>query len=280
MRLRPFPRRIPAASRRLTPRRLLPWPLRLLLLAALLVLLYGGLRWGQELLARWREQAVAQQQLQRLRQDMLALQRQLQNQAQATQAAMGPAVAAQQGDGKARPPTETETEDDAGQQPLPDALRLAHAATIAQLQQHIEQLQAENQRLRDDLGFYENLLPAGEGGALSIRSLEAQRSGDGQQLHWQILLMQPRRDAAPFNGQLHWQIDAQQGGKPWGLPPAQRQQALQFGRYQRLEGHWQVPADVKVRSITAIVREGGQERARQTVRLARGQAVKSPAAGP
>ncbi|RMX15369.1 hypothetical protein EBQ34_06610 [Vandammella animalimorsus] len=279
MRLRPFARRIPAASRRLAPRRLLPWPLRLLLLAALLVLFYGGLRWGQELLARWREQAVAQQQLQRLRQDMQALQRQLQSQAQSTQAVMGPAAVAQQGDGKAQPPTE----DDDGQQPLPDALHLAHAATIAQLQQHIEQLQAENQRLRDDLGFYENLLPAGEGGALSIRSLNVQRSGDGQQLHWQILLMQPRRDAAPFNGQLHWQIDAQQGGKPWRLPPAQRQQALQFGRYQRLEGHWQVPADVKVRSVTAIIREGGeggQERARQTVRLGQAQGAKPAATVP
>ncbi|MDO4724900.1 MAG: hypothetical protein Q4A97_09075 [Comamonadaceae bacterium] len=270
MRLRPFPRRIPAASRRLAPRRLLPWPLRLLLLAALLALLYGGLRWGQELLARWREQAVAQQQLQRLRQDMQALQRQLQSQAQATQAAVGSALAGQPGDGAAAP----STQEDVGSQALPDALRLASEATIAQLQQRIEQLQAENQRLRDDLGFYENLLPAGEGGALSIRSLDAQRSGDGQQLHWQILLMQPRRDAVPFNGQLHWQIDAQQGGKPWKLPPAQRQQALQFGRYQRLEGHWQLPSDVQVRSVTAIVREGGQERARQTLRLGQAQAAK------
>lgn len=271
MRLRPFSRRIPAASRRLAPRRLLPWPLRLLMLVALLMLLYGGMRWGQELLARWREQAEAQQQLQRLRQDMQALQQQLQRQAQTTtQVVIGPAAAQRQGDGAAPP----SIEEGSGKQPLPDALRLAHAATVAQLQQHIEQLQAENQRLRDDLGFYENLLPAGEGGALSIRSLDAQRSDDDQQLHWQILLMQPRRDAVPFNGQLHWQIDAQQGGKPWRLPPAQRQQALQFDRYQRLEGYWQVPAAVQVRSITAIVREGGQERARQTVRLGPAQAAK------
>ncbi|RMX07647.1 hypothetical protein D8I35_00410 [Corticibacter populi] len=147
-----------------------------------------------------------------------------------------------------------------------DALAMVDHTTSELLAQQVRDLQAENQRLRDDLGFYENLLPANGNGTIAIRSLQAERRTPTE-LSWQLLVMQPRRDAGTFKGRLEWEVRGQKDGEPWSLPTGKAQQALEFSRYQRIEGQLSVPADVQISSVTARVFEGRQERSSQTIEL-------------
>lgn len=67
-------------------------------------------------------------------------------------------------------------------------------AMIDQLQVQIRQLEADNQSLRNDLGFFERLIPASGGDALAIRGLQAERLS-ATQWRWQVLMIQAARRA-------------------------------------------------------------------------------------
>ncbi|MDV7397216.1 DUF6776 family protein, partial [Arthrospira platensis SPKY1] len=81
-----------------------------------------------------------------------------------------------------------------------EALLTAERVAQEQLSLQLRQLEADNQTLRSDLGFFERLLPA-PGADLAIRGIQVERVAPGQ-IRWQTLMMQATRNAPDFRGTL------------------------------------------------------------------------------
>ena len=141
----------------------------------------------------------------------------------------------------------------------------AEKAVQEKMTSQIRQLETDNRALRDDLGFFEKLLPAGATEAASIRSLQAEMLTEGQ-LRWQVLVIQPVKDAN-FNGKLDLTLNGTLAGKPWTMSLPGGPQSLQFKQYRRVEGVLDLPPQAVVQSVTAKVVEGNAVRSVQTFKL-------------
>lgn len=151
------------------------------------------------------------------------------------------------------------------------SLLTAEKAAQDRLAAQIRQLEADNRALRDDLGFFERLIPSSGGEALAIRGLQAEPLGDpqagGAQMKWQVLVIQPVKNAPEFNGRLELSFSGLRDGKPWSLELPGGGQALQFRQYRRIEGVIDLPPQVVVKNVSAKVVEGNSTRAVQNLRL-------------
>lgn len=129
-----------------------------------------------------------------------------------------------------------------------------------------KQLEAENRGLRDDLGFFEKLIPTGGSESLAIRGLQAELQ-DGRQLKWQVLVIQPLKNAPEFNGRLELSFTGLQGGKPWTAPLPAGPQVLKFRQYGRVEGVFELPPQTVVKGVSAKVTDGAVTKAVQSIKL-------------
>jgi hypothetical protein len=130
----------------------------------------------------------------------------------------------------------------------------------------VRTLEAENRALREDLGFFEKLTPSSGTGAVAIRGLQAEVVA-GTQLKWQVLVIQPVKNAPEFKGRLELSLSGTQDGKPWTMPLPGGGQPLQFRQYRRVEGMVDLPPQVVVKNVSARVVEGSTSRAVQNVSL-------------
>jgi hypothetical protein len=130
----------------------------------------------------------------------------------------------------------------------------------------VRTLEAENRALREDLGFFEKLTPSSGTGAVAIRGLQAEMLA-GTQLKWQVLVIQPVKNAPEFKGRLELSLSGTQDGKPWTMPLPGGGQPLQFRQYRRVEGMVELPPQVVVKNVSARVVEGSISRAVQNVSL-------------
>ncbi len=148
-----------------------------------------------------------------------------------------------------------------------DSLLKAEKAAEARLTEQVKALELENQALKDDLGFFERLLPAaGEG--LSVRGLQADVAAAGQ-LHFQMLVMQQGGRAQPdFKGRFEVLVSGLQDGKPWAPTAPLVAKPLQVKQYLRVEGMAQYPAAVVVKQVVLrVLDERGALKATQSVKL-------------
>ena len=130
----------------------------------------------------------------------------------------------------------------------------------------IRLLETENRALREDLGFFEKLMPASGTEAVAIRGLQAEVLA-GTQLKWQVLVIQPVRNAPEFRGKLELSFSGTLDGKPWTMPLPGGSQALQFKQYRRVEGMVDLPPEAVVTNVSARILEGAVSRAVQNVSL-------------
>ena len=146
------------------------------------------------------------------------------------------------------------------------SLLTAEKAAQEKMMSQIKQLEADNRLLRDDLGFFEKLMPAGGVESAAIRGLQAENLSD-MQLKWQVLVIQPVKNAPVFNGKLELTFNGKLAGKPWtaGLPGGA--QVLQFKQYHRIEGVLDLPPQAVVQTVTAKIVEGTAVRSVQTFKL-------------
>ncbi|UUZ77577.1 hypothetical protein LP414_10840 [Polaromonas sp. P1(28)-13] len=135
------------------------------------------------------------------------------------------------------------------------SLLTAEKAAQDKMMSQIKQLELENRSLRDDLGFFEKLLPAGSTEVATIRSLQAELLSE-MQLKWQVLVIQPVKNAPHFNGKLELTLNGTQAGKPWVMTLPGGAQVLQFKQYHRVEGVLDLPPQAVVKTVTAKVIEG------------------------
>jgi hypothetical protein len=142
----------------------------------------------------------------------------------------------------------------------------AERAARSTLTTRIRNLEAENRSMRDDLAFFEHLMPAGGGGGIAIRALQAELL-DGRTLKWQVLLMQPAKDATEFHGRLEISMTGTLDGEPWAMQMPGGAQSLAFRLYRRAEGAIHLPLQAVVKNVTAKVMDGSATRAVQTIKL-------------
>jgi len=128
------------------------------------------------------------------------------------------------------------------------------------------QLEINNRSLRDDLGFFEQLIPAVSGQGLTIRGLQAERL-DQAQLKWQVLVMQSQKGAPEFNGRLELSVSGVLNGKPWVMNLPQGSLALKVTQYGRLQGVLDLPPQAVPKLLLARVMDGDQLKATQSAKL-------------
>jgi len=231
MRLRFGRRRWKAGAPRMSVRSALPWPLRWLGAAVMLGLCGALALWafefGKDIAGLDRN---AREELERLRAEVITLRADL--------AALS-------------------SEDHTAQSRLTTERSLQE-----QLRMQIRQLEADNQALRNDLGFFERLIPAG-GDALAIRGLQAERLS-ATQWRWQVLMIQAARNAPDFKGALEISFTGTLAGKPWSAKHAPTPQPVLVKGYLRQEGVVDLPAQAVVKTVTAKLLQGSAVRSVQT----------------
>ena len=142
----------------------------------------------------------------------------------------------------------------------------AGKASEDKLMEQVKQLQAENQSLRNDLGFFEKLIPTSGVEGVTIRGLQAELL-NGKDIKWQVLVIQASKDASEFTGVLELTFSGVLNGKPWSSTLPTGGHALKIKQYGRLEGVFEVPVQVQVKGVQAKVLEGSAVRATQSVKL-------------
>lgn len=98
-----------------------------------------------------------------------------------------------------------------------DMLVTAEKASHESLLAQTKRLETENRSLRDDLGFFEKLIPASGVDGLAIRGLHAEMLGD-RTLKWQVLVIQSGKNPAELMGTWNCRFRACLMESP-GLPP-------------------------------------------------------------
>lgn len=145
-------------------------------------------------------------------------------------------------------------------------LMTAEKAAQERLSTLNKQLEADNQRLRDDLGFFEKLIPTVGTEALAIRGLQAEVD-DGRQVKWQVLVIQPLKNAPEFNGRLEISFTGLQSGRPWSGTLPQGPQAIKLRQYARAEGVFDLPPQTQLKGVSVKVMDGNAVKAVQSIKL-------------
>lgn len=152
-------------------------------------------------------------------------------------------------------------------------LAMARAAQN-QLELQFKALEAEHNRLKEDLAFFERLVPV-DGKATSgvaIRGITAELRSPTQ-LDYRLLVMQRGKPAKNFEGTLRLTLSVVQNGRTLQLNFPEAKSAdinnfkLGFRHYQRLEGTLTLPAGTVARTLQATVLENGAVKAQQTLNL-------------
>ncbi len=233
MRFRLLRRRLTVSAPMVSVRSRLPWPLRWLLGAIVLgfsaALAVWAFEFGKDIAGLDRH---AKQELEQLRREVQVLRADL---------------------GQAQSVANTS-----------ESLLIAERSAQEQLLVQLRQLQADNEALRSDLGFFERLIPGSGTDALSIRGLQAERMS-GTQLRWQVLMMQPAKNAPDFKGALEVSFTGTLAGKAWTV--TQAPQPVLIKGYLRMEGLMDVPAQAVVNSVTAKILQGTSVRSMQSAHL-------------
>ncbi|MES2952487.1 MAG: DUF6776 family protein [Pseudomonadota bacterium] len=142
----------------------------------------------------------------------------------------------------------------------------AEKASQERVLAQVKQLEMENRMLRDDLGFFEKLIPSTGGEAMAIRGLQADLQNDAK-LKWQVLVIQSGKNPVEFKGRLELSFTGVLNGKPWLATLPGEPAAIKVRQYGRMEGEFEVPDQVVVTGMSAKVMDGTVVRATQSIKL-------------
>lgn len=235
MRFRLLRKRLGHHTHRMSVGRALPWPLHWLLGALVLgfsgALALWAFEFGREIAGLDR---YAQQELERLRGEVVVLREDLSRSQVVSNTA--------------------------------DSLLTAERVAQEQIKLQLRRLEAENQTLRSDLGFFERLMPGTGSEALDIRGLQVERVADSQ-IRWQALMIQASKNAPEFKGTLEISFTGTQDGKPWSTAATPRSRAVVFQGFLREEGVVDVPPTAVIKTVTARLLQGGTVKSVQITKL-------------
>lgn len=242
MRLRLLRRRLTISAPRMSVRSALPWPFRWAVLAIVLgfcaAIALWAFEFGQDIAGL---HGGAKEELLQARADLIALRAEL--------------ASVKESRDKAQTLADT-----AGT--LVTAEKAAQVGLLAQN----KQLEADNRQLKDDLGFFEKLIPTSGTEGIAVRGLQADMLS-GRQVKWQVVVMQSLKNAPEFSGSLEVSFSGIQNGKPWVATLPGGAQELKFRQYGRTEGVFDLPAQTVLKSVSVKVLAGTVVKATQSVKI-------------
>lgn len=156
-----------------------------------------------------------------------------------------------------------------------ESQRNIERAAQNQLLSQMKTLETENAKLKEDLAFFDSLLPTNIGvQGVTIQRLKAELVAPNQ-VRYRMLVMQGQRGAGEFVGNLQLSVTVQLQGqsqvKVISFPEAGDADSvrfrLAFKYYQRLEGDLNLPPGMTIKTVQARVLEKGQLRAQQAINL-------------
>lgn len=147
-----------------------------------------------------------------------------------------------------------------------DTLMTSDRAAQERLLVQNRQLEADNQRLRDDLGFFEKLIPTAGGQGIAIRGLQAEVRNE-REIKWQVLVIQALKNPPEFSGRLELSFTGVLNGKPWAATLPGGAQAFKLKQYGRMEGVFELPLQAVIKGVTAKVLDGSVTKAVQSIKL-------------
>ena len=142
-------------------------------------------------------------------------------------------------------------------------------AAQTQLGKQVKALEDENARLKEDLAFFDNLIPsASQDNTRLISRFRVDPGALPGEFRYRLLLLQGGQRAQPFEGSLQLVVSLQQGGKDAiiTLPEEGAAQVYKIGfkYFQRVEGTFHVAPDAKVKTVRVRIFENGSTQARAT----------------
>ena len=166
-------------------------------------------------------------------------------------------------------------------------------ATISRFTEQTARLQEELSERNEELLFYEEMLPAGPSGSISLRGLEINR--EGRRIQFKVVLSRNLSEDKPFKGRLQFQAKGIADGKEVSInllpeqltadnrlaePPAAGTKGnnlknmranpildLEFSRIQRSQGLLVLPEGFEPFEVTLRVLEGNNVRITKAVIL-------------
>lgn len=160
-------------------------------------------------------------------------------------------------------------------------------STRKTLEATLQATQSELGRARDQLAFFDQLLPPGPNGSISVRGLDIEQRGST--LQYRVLLMRNAPSGETFNGLMQFVANGLQQGKAVKikLEPAQsgvtavkagdgaavvtaagpNELAVSFEQFQRSGGVLSLPDDFIPKTVTLNILEGQTVRVSRTVNL-------------
>lgn len=145
--------------------------------------------------------------------------------------------------------------------------RLAH---------QVAQLEQDNASLKEDLAFFESIVPGSESvdAGLKINRLRIEPEADSGRYKYRLLIVvEGGRQAREFRGNLQFSLKVQQAGKdvmmtyPKEGDPIPARFRLEIKRFLRTEGVFELPPGVVLKSAEARLVQDGDVRARQALNL-------------
>lgn len=138
-----------------------------------------------------------------------------------------------------------------------------------QLAMQVKALEEENARLKEDLAFFENLIPGEQrDNSLLINRFRVNSGALPGEFRYRLLLLQGGRRDKPFQGNLQLLVTLQGVDKDViiTLPEAGAAQAykISFKYFQRVEGTFRVAPDAKVKMVRVRIFEAGSTQVRAT----------------
>lgn len=148
--------------------------------------------------------------------------------------------------------------------------------TQQQLVRQVKALEAENAALREDLAFFEGLMPASESGddaGVRIDNLRIAHEGTPGEYRYRMLVLNGGRQAKELKGSLQLLVKMRLGDKdamitlPSGNEPVPQRFRFEIKHFHRLDGVFSVPQEAVVISVEARLLQEGAVRAKQFVTL-------------
>ncbi|MBL8474049.1 MAG: hypothetical protein JNM98_19815 [Rhodocyclaceae bacterium] len=159
----------------------------------------------------------------------------------------------------------------------PDSAVAIERSAREQLASQLKAAQDDNARLKEDLAMYEELASAGRrnDAALTITRLKVEAGALDGHYRYRMLVAAPAaggRDP-PFSGSYQLLVSLLHEGRnvimqvPAGAEPDRSNYTLNFKHFKRVDGEFAVPAGARPTSVEARVLQGGQIRAKTSVKF-------------